>query len=501
MKKTASQDVFLLVKSLDSNEKSHFKKSLSKRSDGKLAKVFDIIAKLDNYEVETLRIKVGAVYTNHTEAYRQLTQAILKSLTTYHTKKSAFAELNTLLSQIAITREKKLFTLCDNLIEKGLKVASENNLYNYQGMLWSWRSKVPPEPPHTPVEWQEETHNQMVKASELALRSVHQSLLHYKLGSFSQAEYVTRRGLQQLFDEIISHELLEESNLLETESEMLDVHAKNLINGAHFYYGDLVMALQGCERLIESLGPVEKLADRMFYNWAAIHGNMLELSLRLYDRPTFEQTRQRLLDSVELRNARKEDIAHTNLELADVKHLVNLGELDRSITELKGLLKVENTTEYGFSAHDQLVKLNILWVLFVKGEFQKAIAEINSNLTNKDFISNNQRVLETRWLEVLCAYNLGDPDLFESRLLSFKRFLKSIDSGFEWENDILNTLDHAFGQNQKERPTSFSDLFEKIKPHRFEFHAALPDIHLLTWISSIASNRSMIEVMKEKYAG
>ena len=499
MKSTSAKDTYDLVQSLTTAEKSYFKRSLQKRSDGKLVKVFATLSSLNSFDEKTLGTKVGAIYTNHAEAYRQLTATVLRALSQYHASKSAIPELNSLLSQIAVTREKQLFSICDKLIDRGLKISEENELFDYSFMLWLWRSKIPASSSSQEQEWFEGSYSEMKRFVNLLNIRTEQSVLHFNFNQFLNQKHITRASRDAFLNNLLANDLLHSDHLDKTSSFMLKVHGYNVINGVYFYYGDLEKALAGCKKLIDLLGPVDRLSDRMYYNWIAISGNMLEICCRTYNREDYMSIRNALVESVSLREGRPEDLSHSNLPLKEAMHLINEGQFADALQNFQALLENEITTEFATSSQVNLAKAGIGKISFYEGRFSEALSHLTACLAEKNYKRDSERLYEALWLEVLCTYEMGDEALFESRKLAFSRYLKKDPSGFTWETEILSTLNDTFKLTEKERVRHFQLLFESVSPYRFEFSCTLSGFDLLLWVEAKALSLQFNQFITGKY--
>lgn len=135
--KTPSDDLFVLIKSLDTQEKVYFKAFGAKKSHGSEAvgyiKLFDILDKLKEYDEAVLRTTLAKKGFNYNlkNAKEQLTEAIYKSLAEFHSGQSVTRQLQNHLYYAEVLYAKRLDKLAGNLIRRVEKLALQHEQYHY----------------------------------------------------------------------------------------------------------------------------------------------------------------------------------------------------------------------------------------------------------------------------------------------------------------------------------------------------------------------------------
>ncbi|MBL7891947.1 MAG: hypothetical protein JNL63_04915 [Bacteroidia bacterium] len=135
--KTPSDDLFRLVKSLDTQEKVYFKAFGAKKNQGKdslgYMKLFDVVDKLKVNDEAILRANLAKKGFNYNlkNAKEQLTEAIYKSLAEFHSGQSITRQLQNLIYYAELLYGKRLNKPAGNLVKKVEKLALQYEQYNY----------------------------------------------------------------------------------------------------------------------------------------------------------------------------------------------------------------------------------------------------------------------------------------------------------------------------------------------------------------------------------
>ncbi len=124
--KKASEDLFLLIKSLNRNEKGYFKRLSSfytKKGDANYLALFDAIQEQDHYNEDELKKKFqGERFVRQIHvAKNYLYNFILESTELY--QKDIDSRLRSYLNQIEFLSEKSLYPQCEKLVRRAKKMA------------------------------------------------------------------------------------------------------------------------------------------------------------------------------------------------------------------------------------------------------------------------------------------------------------------------------------------------------------------------------------------
>ncbi|MBI2270671.1 MAG: hypothetical protein HYU69_10005 [Bacteroidetes bacterium] len=146
--KAASNELFQLIKSLTTQEKVYFKafsvhKGVRSQSAGYL-QLFNVLDKMKAFDKLVLRSNLKKVGFNQRikESKRRLTEAILKSLTDYHSDMNKDVILQEMIHRIHILFQKKLFDSALKLLVKAKKIATDYDCYEQLHILSSLEESI-----------------------------------------------------------------------------------------------------------------------------------------------------------------------------------------------------------------------------------------------------------------------------------------------------------------------------------------------------------------------
>lgn len=140
--KTSSDELFQLIRSLDSREKAYFK---TQAGSDNYIKLFDIINSLKgDYDEQQVKAILGnkAAIKNLKFNKTRLTETILRSMEKYHSADSVDMAIAKKLQQIEFLYNKALYPIALKIINKTLKSAIENESFLYTLKLHSWKSEI-----------------------------------------------------------------------------------------------------------------------------------------------------------------------------------------------------------------------------------------------------------------------------------------------------------------------------------------------------------------------
>jgi hypothetical protein len=143
MANVASDALFVLIKSLSKSEKRYFRLQ-PMAEDGQHRLLFDAMEKLSEYnEEKLLKILKGSAITDSLSiAKNRLYHTLLKSLSAFHHKATARAEVMRLLQSIEVLYMRELFEQADKLVYSAQKIARKNELSALQLELNEWKERI-----------------------------------------------------------------------------------------------------------------------------------------------------------------------------------------------------------------------------------------------------------------------------------------------------------------------------------------------------------------------
>ena len=500
MRKSVAFETWELVHSLTASEKAYFKKSVSNRSGSKLKTVFDAINKQSEFDADKLDAKVKAVYSEVLAAYRLLRTAVLRSLAQYHSTSSPLIEINLILSQVRIAKGKRLFSICNKLIDKGLEIASDNELPMYEYIFWELKSNLPVADPKESPRQFEDCSLHMMNVADLAKANAEFVKAQGLEQQFNRWGKITKEGYDRFKDRFQLEYFKEQAEVLSRNGNVrLQAKMRNMIMAYLYSIGRWEDALTSGLDTLERMGNPDELSDKKYAMWAATMGNVIGISALANNQKVFKRLRSELFSADEKRQNKLDVRFYSNMKFHDIADLLKSGNTNKALEEI---LEIEQSAgKPELSAHYDKTYLNrcVTEILFVKGDYHAVLERCNLFLSNSIDKQDVRALYSLRWLELAASFMLNDKTLFASKHRSVKRFLDSYNSGFDWEKDILKTMQTSVNQSSADRQNSFKTLLSQLEESKFEIRSCIQGISLLTWIESLALNRPMAALVKEKY--
>ena len=146
MSNKASNQLFLLIKSLSKQEKRYFKIFSNRHSsdNNNYYKLYQIISQQDDYDEEKVieKLKDQQFVNRLSIAKTRLYDQLLKSLNAYHSSKTIDSELFFILQSIEVLYHKALYKAAWKKMQRGLKMANKYEKYELILQLNKWEHKL-----------------------------------------------------------------------------------------------------------------------------------------------------------------------------------------------------------------------------------------------------------------------------------------------------------------------------------------------------------------------
>ncbi|RLD27419.1 MAG: hypothetical protein DRI54_01095 [Bacteroidetes bacterium] len=146
MSNKASNQLFLLIKSLSKQEKRYFKIFSNRHSsdNNNYYKLYQIISQQEEYDEEKVieKLKDQQFVNRLSIAKTRLYDQLLKSLNAYHSSKTVDSELFFILQSIEVLYHKALYKAAWKKLQRGLKLAKKYEKYELTLQLYKWEHKL-----------------------------------------------------------------------------------------------------------------------------------------------------------------------------------------------------------------------------------------------------------------------------------------------------------------------------------------------------------------------
>ncbi|MEL6865160.1 MAG: hypothetical protein AAFP19_12105 [Bacteroidota bacterium] len=129
--KTPTNHIFQLIKAMSAAEKRYFKRHYSSNKN-LLTELFDFINSLDEYNEEYIKTRFAdSKLSKNLKVYKvQLSELLLKSLVSYHSKRNVRSKIRIGIEEMEILLEKKLYELAQGKLKKIKELCLQHEEYD-----------------------------------------------------------------------------------------------------------------------------------------------------------------------------------------------------------------------------------------------------------------------------------------------------------------------------------------------------------------------------------
>ena len=146
MSNKASNQLFLLIKSLSKQEKRYFKIFSNRHSsdNNNYYRLYQIISQQEEYNEEEVyeKLKDQQFINRLSIAKTRLYEQLLKSLNAYHSNKTIDSELFSILMSIEVLYSKALYKSAWKKLQRGFKLAQKHEKHELVLQFYKWKHKL-----------------------------------------------------------------------------------------------------------------------------------------------------------------------------------------------------------------------------------------------------------------------------------------------------------------------------------------------------------------------
>ena len=449
-----SSDLFLLIHSLDRNEKRYFKLFAAKYSSNKKNKyleLFDAIGSMEEYDELKLKKKLSGknLSSNLSAQKNYLYNLTLQSLRNYPEHNSTGSEIKDLLREVEILYKKGLYDQCAKLLgrarlkaEKYEKFPALLEIIEWEGLILLLNENAGLAEDHI---------NSRLPEARHYIEKI-ENTLGYTENHFNMFCKAVQYG------EVRSPLFLEELERIVNLPAYLDErNAKTFMSKYYLYFllglfyrrtGNIEKLSMHCTRelnLFNEYPGMKKELAALYVN-SLINSCVNLLELERYDecQATLETLKKADARSVviNMKSSARYFSIYTNI-------ITHTGDF-RKITELvKGIdhFVGENSGRLKKSA-EILIYFNAAYCFFGNGNFKQSLHWLNK-LLHDPVLERGFPDLHcfARMLNLLIHYELGNYDLLDHVLRSTKRYLNKNEQLYEVEELVLRFIENIRNEN------------------------------------------------------
>lgn len=501
-----------LIHSLELNEKRYFKlQSSLQKKNSNLSQLFDFLSNARGYDEDALRthfkgekfLEQLAVTQNH------LYELILKSMRSYHLKRSVDFKLQAMMQDMQFLFEKGLTAQSEILLRRLRKAATKHDSFLILLQVVEWETRMVAEgffmgKDEADLDALSDEYNELLGLLQNEREYIDLQFKvfnnYYKIGVERKNEdYKTN-------DQIINQFALKHyDKALTFRSQIcfLNIHAQyNKINGrweeAYRYRRQLLDLVS--ERFGASFEP--EAVKRYF---VAIN-NLMPICMKL---GRYDEVAALLdeMDTIEERSL----ATHYSIELGQrIRMQSRIGRL--------ALYTRLGMGQEGFALADDIVAnleeveayarryvvmhlyFNLAYFMFVMGRHSDAVRYANLILNDSGMRTIEDLHASTRLLSILLQYEMGRNELLEYLARSAKRYLVKLEGLYPFEGVLLAFMKRVSSGQIKDENAAFRKLREELVKVGYEpgDRNALSTLDLLAWVDSKLEVRPLSEILKEK---
>lgn len=505
--------LYELVHSLELNEKRYFKLHASfQKKNSNLAQLFDFLCSTDHYDDDEVRaafkgekfLEQLAVTKNH------LYEVILKSMRSYHLKRSVDFRLQGMMQDVHFLYEKGLASQVEIILRRLRKAALKHDSFLILLQVLDWETRLIAEgffvgKDEADLDALSDEYYEVLGLLQNEREYIDLQFKvfnnYYKIGIERKNEgYKTNEQIINQFA------LKDPTKALTFRSKccFLNIHAQhNKINGnwekAYTYRKELLDLVAG--RYDEAFEP--ETVKRYF---VAIN-NLIPICMKLgrYDELIAMLDELNILEQKSL-------ATHYSVELAQRIRLqgmigrlalyTRLGMKEEGSALIENIKAMTDMVE-GYSRKYVVLHLyfNMAYFLFTIGQRSAAIQYINRIMNDNDVRSVEDLHASTRLLTMMVQYDMGRNEILEYLARSTKRYLAKLEGLYPFER-ILVSFMRKFSTSKAlfNVPTAFKKLRKELVEVGYEpgERNALSTLDLLAWVDSKIEERPLNEILRRK---
>ena len=503
----ASDNLFELIKSLDSSERRYFNLSTLKykgKKENVYLKLFKAIDKQTVYDEEKLKKKnKGAAFLKNLSAQKNYLYAlILTSLNSHHSNTDK--ELNDHVHHIEILYSKGLYKQCQSILKKARKLALRYENHLQLSKLSRWETLL-----MASRSYKGETEKTLKTSFEDIFKNLdlykNTHNFHYILAQIYLHVYQSGFSMRDE-SEVEKFKKLTDLFLNKPETIAQSYHAKYLYYLSHLTYyfkkKDYANALKFAEKRVKLMEehPHQIAENPYLYSISLQNLIICQSNLKKYDDSLVSIKKLR---AIRLKPGRTWNITFYFANNEELMLYIATGEFE------KGVLLIENTinkTKTDFkiiTKHLQTIFNYSCAYTYLGAKNYSACIKYLNKILNSDLTDiRSDLYCFAKIMNLIAHYEMEHSDLLEYTVRSTYRYLYKRNKLYKFETILLNFIRKKLPKihSRKELVGAYHELKKDIEtltkdPHELE---ALRYFDFISWIESRIQDRPFAEVIKEK---
>lgn len=508
-----SSHLFELIKSLTKAEKRYFTLFVARHTSAgpnNAQILFEEIEGMEDYQEEILleKLKDHAFTNKFSITKARLYDTILKSLDAFYAEKSKEQLIRNEIHYVEILFNKSLYKQCQKRIISAKKQAKKYNKTHLFAELILWEKKLIEKDNYQTISLKAIEKLTNTEQETLSYVSTNSKLWEFKAILFRHLNTIGRARSSEEVAQLKS----------EIDSKLKALHIPEGKIRLNYLYNHIVSAYHfaiyedeaSLKSVLKNVALIEKNPNEFGEEPNILISaltNGVYLAMKNYE----VSNAQALYNKLKLvYSAAKEEGSNDvvlkvkssliSLELLLIKLTCNFGKFEKLSPDIYLFIK-ENKRNLTASRLAFLY-YNIAHILFIQDQFNEALKWINSLLNDIDIDQSQEVYSAAEILNLFIHFELENKELVRYTLKSTKRFLKTRNKLFDYENLVLNfmqkTTNYNFDQYEYEEVLEgfISDL-KKVTSNPFE-NIPFEYFDCLIWAESKLKNQKLSTLTVEK---
>ncbi len=505
----SSDTLFRLIKSLNTAEKSHFKKQFTSKSQESASKqayikLFDTMDNMVEYNKPEIlkKIKDKKIIERYSDAKNSLYTNILQFLYEFHPVNNFTRKVYEQIEKANILFHREQFDECEDLLEKAHKTARHYELHLYLLEINELRAQLQFKKENKKAKEEidllfEQQHSIIHQYQNLA----DYQKLHFRVIDTLKKGQVDRKGkenkeLKKLFD----------SPLLKEITNARTVKAQYLFLNTHASYNNYIAKLEEqykyLHALVMLLNHTPQVAQTTPMRTLYAYTRYLTMSMVLNKYENFQNILDKFL-SIEFPSLFFETLYKYEQASIKMRILLTRGDIQLAFSQIKkfesDLCPILNNVDY-YPSQYKLWQFNCMLVCF----FNKSYKDVNVYLNNiLNYVGSSSEIdyitLPCRLIKLIIFFEQKDFNTLDDLIRSTRLYLKRHNQLLEFEEAITNHLKILIYENNQK---TIKEHFQKLKAY-LESSFTIGHITNIIgfnpylWIDSKIEDKSIEKLIKE----
>ena len=502
--------LFDLIKSLTKTEKRHFRLFVNRSGntdDVKFIKLFDAMESMKIYDDLAILGKVPSIKkAQFSNQKAHLYKQVLSSLRYYHSGQNIDIQLRESLDYSKILYNKGLYKQALKVLDKSKSLAKESKYYTIGLEIMEFEKLIESQYITRSIDTRaEELTTEVNEITQIITSSNRLSNLALNLyGFFLKNGYAKNESDIALIEKYFT------DNMPDLDIGLLSFHEQLYYHQCHVWFNYIIQNFPNCYKHANSWVDLFKnnqaMARRQPVQFIKGYHNLLSALFQLQYYTRFCKA----LAELEALQYDDQIVKNLNTQVLVFKFLfssrVNKHFMEGSFTEGVKLIPelLDKLDEYSSKIDSERLLLfyyKIATLYFGNGDNHKAIYYLNQIVNFKEINLREDIHCFARILNLIAHFDAGEDHQLEHQIKSTFQFIGKMNDQQVVQKEIFQFLRKSGKIKPGELKNEFQLLYDRLSVYKEDIYERRPFLYLdiLSWLKSKIENRSVQQVMQEKF--